>query len=262
MRSLLPLPSALLPLLLACSTSLQEGALSDRGTASDAPAKDAGLPDGDYHRTGRSELGGIAVPSVPGGGELLGPDCTAVNERLRGKGPPCAVETWAGEGKVWTLFRAGNAARFEGPEGEVVRARAHWSVLAGTLSRCMPDPLALPPAGDPGGDRGFDGDDWVLVFTGQNRCRLEGTLRFAADADRADFDQLAVNGTPWTRGGRDLADRLLADPLFFGPDGGRTAAPKAGAPEAPAQPAATAENGEPGAAEAPLTGAEPSPGGP
>jgi hypothetical protein len=71
---------------------------------------------------------------------------------------------------------------------------------------CLGDPLALPPADDPGGARGYDGEWWTLHLSGTNPCHLGGELRLHAWRDKAEWDGLTVDGVPWNAGGR---DRLL-----------------------------------------------------
>ena len=137
----------------------------------------------------------MAIPSLPGGNLLLGVGCATINAALHGDGPPCSVEEWQGDRTV-RVERAGRKLRIDGRRG-----RIRWSQLANPLPGCLGDPLAVPPAQDPGATRTFDGERWILTFTGQNLCHLGGTLVLHATSDEADWSALTASDRPWTDGG-------------------------------------------------------------
>ncbi len=153
--------------------------------------------------TGRASSDGLDTPTLIGGAAALGPACATLNERLRGDGPPCFVEEWRSD-RVLHVERAGARLRFDGQPG-----RTTWTQLGGPLDGCLGDPLAVPPAGDPGGHRALDGDSWVLTLSGANRCALGGTLRLHTRRDTAAWSGLTVAGTPWDAGGRERALDVL-----------------------------------------------------
>ncbi len=153
---------------------------------------------------GRASTDGLDTPSLSDGAASLGPNCATLNTTLRGDGPPCFVEVWRADGAPLRVERAGARLRFDGLPG-----RTTWSPIAGILASCLGDPLAVPPAGDPGGVRALDGGIWVLALSGQNPCALAGTLRLDATRDRAVWSGLTAGGQPWSVGGRELAQALL-----------------------------------------------------
>lgn len=153
-----------------------------------------------WRLVGRASSEGLDTPSLPGGSAALGQNCGAVNAALGGDGPPCAIEVWrAGEREV-RVERAGQQLRLDGAPG-----RTAWSQLRGSLAECLGDPLLLPPAGDPGGQRRLVDDQWRVELSGENRCRLAGVLRLDVRADRADWSGLTANGRRWADGGRAFA---------------------------------------------------------
>ncbi|MFZ5476508.1 MAG: hypothetical protein ACOZNI_06990 [Myxococcota bacterium] len=156
---------------------------------------------------GRQVAGLIALPSLPD--DHLGRDCAAVNTRLHAKGPPCSVEVWATEGGDARWFwRAGKKAGVSlAADGEIARATLRWPRLGQILEGCLDDdPLALPPAGDPGGTRAWVDDAWILTLTGENPCGLGGQLSLEVTSERAEWRRLLVDGVPWEQGGRAIAD--------------------------------------------------------
>lgn len=173
---------------------------------------------------GRYAPGVPFSPSLSEGLALAGADCSRVADHLSAPRARCLVEAWEGPSGRRYLLRVGPVAAFveaadaapwlDLPPGVVPGTARHpirtsWSTLGRTLGACLMDPLGVPPAADPAGSRGFDGKDWVLAFTGDNRCGLGGTLRIDATADRADWRLLTVDGTPWSGGGRALAEAKL-----------------------------------------------------
>jgi len=94
-------------------------------------------------------------------------------------------------------------------DGATEQWQTGWRGLAGPLDLCLGDPLATPPAGDPGGfrllhERGGHWR-WSVHFSGANPCGITGHLELDATADRVDANALAVDGAPWARGGRERA---------------------------------------------------------
>jgi hypothetical protein len=71
------------------------------------------------------------------------------------------------------------------------------------------DPFVSPPAGDPEGRRTLERQEWVLHFSGNNLCNLEGGLRLDLRADRVDVRALRAGGRPWLNGGRAVAQERI-----------------------------------------------------
>lgn len=175
---------------------------------------------GPWRLVGRASPGAVHVPALPEGLAALGPACEAANRALDGDGPPCLLERWGrgpagAEGadaavpaEVVTFLRAGARARLTPPDGRPVRARTAWPTLGPTLEVCLGDPFAIPPAGDPGGDRTYTDEGWSIRLTGDNPCGLGGALVLHATGDRTRWDTLTVAGVPWATGGRELARPL------------------------------------------------------
>ncbi len=153
--------------------------------------------------TGRASSDGLDTPTLPGGAARLGTDCVEANRTLRGDGPPCFAEVWTAERPI-AVLRAGRRLSFDGARG-----RTRWSQLEGVLSFCLGDPLAIPPAADPGGTRTLEGTTWGIHLSGANRCGLRGALQLDATRDHADWDDLRVADTPWRSGGRERAQETL-----------------------------------------------------
>jgi hypothetical protein len=149
---------------------------------------------------GRATSDGLDTPPLPDGTAVLGPACATVNASLHGDGPPCLVEDWTDGPTTVRVTRAGARLRFDGAPG-----RTTWTPIAGILSTCLGDPLALPPARDPVGQRILDGATWLLALSGQNMCGLSGTLRLDVTRDHADWSDLSADGLPWSKGGREAA---------------------------------------------------------
>ncbi|MDP2312661.1 MAG: hypothetical protein Q8P41_07130 [Pseudomonadota bacterium] len=158
------------------------------------------LPPPSWVLVGRASSDGLSTPTLQGGTARLGVGCAALNDTLHGHGPPCFVEEWrAGDGTV-LVERAGARLRFDGVPG-----RTTWTPINGALAACLGDPLAVPPAADPGGQRTLERRTWVVALSGQNRCAIAGTLRLDATRDRADWSDLSAGGRPWSAGGREIA---------------------------------------------------------
>lgn len=90
-------------------------------------------------------------------------------------------------------------------EGQEHRRPARWTRLGPTLERCLGDPLATPPAGDPQALRLLVQDGGVLRMTltlqGDNPCRLSGQVHLPIQGELADTGALMVDGQPWSDGG-------------------------------------------------------------
>lgn len=185
-------------LLVACASEPEPGPPPDPladPTLTRAPVSPA--PTQAWSLAGRHRPGALDVPAWPEGAALLPAGCDAT----------CLAERWTSPGgERWFVRTAAKAWSQDGPDAPRRPAPASWRTLGGVLSACLGDPLRLPPAWDPGGARGYDGTDWVLLFTGDNPCGLTGTLRLGAHRDGLDTDGLAVDGRPWARGGREAAE--------------------------------------------------------
>ena len=136
------------------------------------------------------------------GGEALMARCAGVL--------PCSAERWERQdGRQMDLLRVGDQVlaadgAFSWP--------ARWRRLNGDLAACAGDPLALPPAGDPGALRVLieepSGPWWEVSWSGENRCGLAGSLRLRADAETVDATAVTVEGLRWGAGGRERAAAL------------------------------------------------------
>ncbi|MDP2308224.1 MAG: hypothetical protein Q8P18_19550 [Pseudomonadota bacterium] len=153
---------------------------------------------------GRASSDGLDTPTLPGGAALLGAACATLNATLHGSGPPCFVEDWRADGARLRVERAGARLRFDRVPG-----RTTWTPIGGILASCLGDPLAAPPADDPGGRRTLEKRTWVITLSGQNRCALTGTLRLDATRDHAEWSGISSEGLPWSSGGREAAQTLL-----------------------------------------------------
>ncbi len=158
----------------------------------------------------------LPLPELPGGHALLGTACFEANQRLTtldprhpGEGPPCGVEQWTDGTYTLRLLWTGDVGLVE-RDGAAHAAVTRWHAVDTLLAECTGPLLNLPPAGDPGGTRGTDGERWLLSFSGANRCGLEGTLVLWMRADRADPAQVRVAGQPWRSGGSALAEARLS----------------------------------------------------
>ena len=162
-------------------------------------------------RTGPVEGRPAATEQVWAGVEQGAGSETLVLERVEG-----VLERVEGvqEQDEDTLRVTGGTLAAAGELGGAWRTR--WPGLGASLGVCVPDPLALPPAGDPSGTRLLEQDGspggsgtirrrWVVVLSGDNPCRLSGELRLAVTGNKVDAKGLSVSGLPWTRGGRELA---------------------------------------------------------
>ncbi len=126
----------------------------------------------------------------------------------------CIVELWRPIaeqelGDLTALFvRAGDRTQLIMGE-QVVPAETRWTLLGSVLGPCVGDPLALPPAEDPEGfrhlERRGDALRWVLHFSGNNACHLEGELELPLRNARVDTGGLLVDGEPWDGRGHQLA---------------------------------------------------------
>ena len=158
--------------------------------------------------TGLASPDGLTLPPLPGAADHVGARCEVLNQRLRGDGPPCGIERWEDR---WFLRAGQRASLTDGLDGDLHRARGAWTRLGTVLSACLlGDPLAIPPAGDPGGQRSMEGDRWALVFSGQNACGLDGRLTLDILADEGDWTALTVDGKPWMRRGREAARERIS----------------------------------------------------
>ena len=120
---------------------------------------------------------------------------------------PCSAERWEREdGRRMDLLRVGDVV--VAADGAFTWP-ARWRRLNGDLAACAGDPLALPPAGDPGALRILveeaAGPWWEVSWSGANRCGLTGQLRLRADAETVDATGVIVEGLPWSKGGRERA---------------------------------------------------------
>ena len=133
------------------------------------------------------------------GGEALMARCAGVL--------PCSAERWEREdGRQMDLLRVGDVV--QAADGSFTWP-ARWRRLNGDLAACAGDPLALPPAGDPGALRILveepSGPWWEVSWSGANRCGLTGALRLRADAETVDATAVRVEGLRWGAGGRERA---------------------------------------------------------
>lgn len=193
----------MLVLLLACATQTSPNAPEPAVTAADLGTSHLQS----WTLTGRAIPGQMLLPAFPDGAALLGDDCSVANRALHGDGPPCLAERWEGPDGVRVFLRSGKAARWS-PGGH---ARTRWPTAGTTLAVCLGDLLLTPPAFDPGGTRGYDGQDWVIAYTGHNPCAISGTLRLRANADRTDWSGLLAEGHPWEDGGKERANARAAE---------------------------------------------------
>lgn len=188
------------PFLVACAPP-PEPAVAHAPAATAAPTVRMTL-------VGRASSDGLDTPTLPGGAALLGTDCATLNTALRGHGPPCFIEDWRADGDAVRVERAGERLRFDGVPG-----RTTWTPIGGILASCLGDPLALPPADDPGARRTLEKRTWVITLSGENRCALAGSLRLDATRDRAEWSDISSQGLPWGSGGREAAQALLGAEL-------------------------------------------------
>ena len=193
-------------LLLACRGAPREA------PAADAPEPPAAAPRALYRLAGRVTPDRSPFPDAPpfAGGEALIARC--------GETRPCAAERWArlaspdgaAGAEELLLLRVGD--RVIGADGEPDWPAA-WKRLRGTLAACLPDPLAVPPAGDPGAWRLLrrDGEawTWLVVLSGDNPCALAGRLELDAAGPAVRLDALTAEGRPWRAGGREAAAARL-----------------------------------------------------
>lgn len=150
-----------------------------------------------YRLVGQLSADGANAPAFPGARALL--------ERC-GDRRPCSVERFEAPDATVDLVRV--ADHIEVP-GRLDRWPTRWRGLAGTLGVCLGDPLAVPPAGDPGGFRTLHQRDeawrWAVNLSGDNRCGLAGPVELDATADRVGAVGLTVDGVAWSDGGREVA---------------------------------------------------------
>jgi hypothetical protein len=136
--------------------------------------------------------------------------CTAAAE--------CAAERWRKEPLTSaverTLVRDGD--RIVWLDDQTVWP-ARWRQISGALSHCLGDPLAIPPAADPGGGRDLLEDpatndarwSWQVRLSGNNRCNLSGTILLSATGPKVDVRDLRVGKQAWHAGGRHEAEAFL-----------------------------------------------------
>jgi hypothetical protein len=140
-----------------------------------------------------------AAPPFEGGAALL---------ELCGERRPCAAERLHDEnGRTRDLlWRAGKL--IEPATG--LELRGYWPSIDGALRMCLRLALFHPPAADPAGQRLLVEDNdqhrWELHLTGRNSCALSGVIRLDAEDDQIDLRELTVDGKPWSKGGRLLAE--------------------------------------------------------
>jgi hypothetical protein len=121
---------------------------------------------------------------------------------------PCRAERWQDQaGDEIDLVRVGD--RIRRPD-RLDRWPVQWRGLAGTLTVCMGDPLATPPAKDPQGFRALHqrGTEWrwSIDLSGANPCGIAGRIELDATRDRLRAVELTVDHQPWDSGGRALAN--------------------------------------------------------
>ena len=130
------------------------------------------------------------------------------------------------EPRVFRLLGVEDAEVFLAEDGAQVRHDPATSQIDGVgvnhswhlgkvLPACLVHPLALPPAGDPGGFRklAWDGATgaWLIELSGDNRCGLEGRLVLELEGPQVDSSGLSVDGVPYKDGGMAKAqDHLRA----------------------------------------------------
>lgn len=146
------------------------------------------------------DQGPRALP-LEGGGERI---------EACGEHRPCAAERWQWEQLRLDLTRTGSKILVEG-EGETWRTS--WHRLDGVLAGCLGDPLDPNPGGDPDGARLLRRETerwtWVLSLAGGGRCGLTGEIHLEVDRDEVDLRGLAVEGSQWDAGGREIAAARL-----------------------------------------------------
>lgn len=124
------------------------------------------------------------------------------------KSKPCAAEKWFTEGKEATIgLRDGDTYYWGEHEWP-----ATWRRINGTLKTCLVDPLFYPPGQHFANTRYLIWEThpkWILHLNGVNLCGLQGVLVIKADGNKIWTDDLFVDGTLWTEGGRELAKQKL-----------------------------------------------------
>lgn len=101
--------------------------------------------------------------------------------------------------------------RVVGPERSV-KAIQRWTKLGELLNACIGDPLALPPAGDPGAFRKLVWSEepyWRVDLSGMNRCSLEGWIELELRRNSVPRADLRVDGLPLREGGAEKAREIL-----------------------------------------------------
>ncbi len=152
-----------------------------------------------YVLSGRLDADLLVGPDLPGRAEL---------KARCGTQRPCRRERWSPDAtspeqgaRFWEQI--GTLATWEGE-----KVRTNWRNL-GLLRACLGDPFGWPPAGDPQGHRTLESQAWVLHFSGNNLCNLEGNLRLDLRADRVDVRALRAGEWPWLNGGRAVAQERI-----------------------------------------------------
>lgn len=180
---------AALVVALGCAPEAPPGPVS-------APPPSRAPPTQTWRRTGSTASG-----VTPAGAERIQSRC----------GGPCEVESWhpepaAAGAAPLLLVVEGDRLWLDGHRGAW---RTRWRSLSGTLALCLGDPLATPPAGDPGGHRLLHqraGEwRWSVHLSGANVCGLSGHLELDALGDRVRAHALQVGHLSWAEGGREAA---------------------------------------------------------
>lgn len=188
--------------LLACSVE----------TPPELPAVVEEIPEpptpGPWVLTGRAAPNVLISPTL--WGVELG-DCSELSQQLRTRNTgQCGMERWSNGVRTRFYGRVGTiGGEADAPEGPYRRVEAEWTSLGDLLHRCVVDLWALPPAGDPKGQRQLDDDAWHWRLSGENVCGLAGEIRLLLHSDRVEVGRLTVDGIPWSSGGRKRAQGRL-----------------------------------------------------
>lgn len=143
----------------------------------------------------------------PGARDLLA-GCTAA---------ACTAERWSDDaGRHHDLLRDG--ARVRWADAPTDKLTARWRRLNGSLAVCVGDPWSSAPAGDLAAVRALVATDpphadpsarWEVHFSGNNPCRLSGTLTLSVRGDRVGTRDLWCDDHRWADGGPQRTRALL-----------------------------------------------------